>query len=212
MGKFYDGNFIFKWTWDQVAQAFWQRYPNPYSKHVLTEDILSREVKDNCLYTRRLLTKTNAVPKWGERFIPQSARNMCIVEESVIDPVSRTITTYTRNIAMQHVMSVEEKCVYRVNPENSKWTVCEKTAWISSGLFGFGSAIQAFGLERFRKNAVKASQGFEHVLERLFVPALHQPSHGERLKERAIKVAQKAKEKAKEKAQQGPLLGRTQTS
>lgn len=211
MGKFYDGSFVFKWTWEQVAQAFWQRYPNPYSKHVLTEDILSREMKGNCLYTRRLLIKTNAVPKWGERFIPQSARNMCVVEESLIDPVSRTITTYTRNIVMQHVMSVEEKCVYHVNAENNKWTVCKKTAWISSSLFGFGSAIQAFGLDRFRKNAAKATKGYEYILERLFAHVLHQQPHSENLKEKAIKVAQKAKEKAKQ-AQQGPLLGRTQTS
>ena len=74
------------------------------SKHVLTEDILSRYIKNERLYTRRLLTKTNAVPKWGERFIPSSTRKAFIIEESVVDPKAKTITTYTRNIALQSIM------------------------------------------------------------------------------------------------------------
>lgn len=31
-------------AWHQVAEALWRRYPNPYSKHVLTEDTVSRLV------------------------------------------------------------------------------------------------------------------------------------------------------------------------
>ncbi|XP_076461456.1 PRELI domain-containing protein 1, mitochondrial-like [Babylonia areolata] len=203
MGKFYSGTVTYKWSWDQVAQAFWQRYPNPYSNHVLTEDILSRHVQGHCLYTRRLLTKTNPVPRWGERFIPNSARKMCVIEESVVDAESRTITTYTRNMAMQHVMNVEEKCVYQISPDNSKWTVCEKSAWVSSAVFGFGAAITAFGIDRFKKNAAKASRGYEHVLERMFTPALHHQavsaaaaSNTDKFKDKAIKVAQAAKAKA----------------
>ena len=93
---------------------------------------------------------------------------------------------------------MEEKCVYRVNPENSKWTVCEKSAWVSSSVFGFGTAIQAFGLDRFKKNAMKASRGYEHVLEKLFSPVLHQQqAHStDNLKDKAIKVAQAAKANA----------------
>ena len=93
--------------------------------------------------------------------------------------------------------NVEEKCVYRVNPENNKWTVCEKSAWVTSSVFGFGAAIQAFGLDRFKKNAVKASLGYEHVLEKMFMPVLHQQTHSaDNLKEKARKVAQAAKAKA----------------
>lgn len=194
MVKFYAASVIYKWSWEQVAQVFWVRYPNPYSKHVLTEDVLARRVSGNCLYTRRLLTKTNPVPRWGERFIP-GPRNVCIIEESVIDPKRHTITTYTRNIAMQHVMSVEEKCVYKVNPENCKWTLCEKSAWVSSAVFGFGAAIQAFGLDRFKKNAAKATRGFEFILERWFPHP--QPVHStEKLKDTARKMAEAAKAKA----------------
>ena len=33
---------VFRTAWEQVAQALWRRYPNPYSKHVLSEDLVSR--------------------------------------------------------------------------------------------------------------------------------------------------------------------------
>ena len=36
-------------AWEQVAQAMWRRYPNPFSKHVLSEDTLSRFVVCHCV-------------------------------------------------------------------------------------------------------------------------------------------------------------------
>lgn len=37
---------------------------------------------------------------------------------------------------------VEERCEYRVNPENSNWTEVKREAWVSSSLFGVSRAIQ----------------------------------------------------------------------
>ncbi len=38
-----------------------------------------------------------------------------------MDAVGKTFTTYTRNISFTKLMSVEEKCVYYVSPENEDW-------------------------------------------------------------------------------------------
>lgn len=73
-----------------------------FSTHVLSEDTVYRQIRDGKLYSRRLLTKTNKVPKWGERFI--SSRIVKIMEESVVDPKNKTLTTYTRNLGYQSVM------------------------------------------------------------------------------------------------------------
>lgn len=70
--------------------------------HVLSEDTISREVKDGKLYTKRLFSKTNNPPKWAERLI--STRTVKIVEESVVDPKEKTITTYTRNVGYVKLM------------------------------------------------------------------------------------------------------------
>ncbi|XP_031564390.1 PRELI domain-containing protein 1, mitochondrial-like [Actinia tenebrosa] len=166
--KFYSTNFVFKFAWDQVSSAYWNRYPNPWSLHVLSEDVLSRTVEDDKLKTKRLLTKTNRLPKWGERFV--SSRIACIVEESIVDPIAKTLTTYTRNITYKTLMVVEEKCVYAVNPQNKEWTTCEKQSWVSSDVYGFARAIEAFGVERYKKNAKKAIKGLEHIMEKLYTP------------------------------------------
>lgn len=74
-----------------------------YSAHVLTEDTIEREMKNGKLHSKRLLSKTNPVPKWGEHFY-RNSKSVKIVEESIVDPKERTLTTYTRNIAFTKVM------------------------------------------------------------------------------------------------------------
>lgn len=75
-----------------------------FSAHVLTEDTVSREIRDGKLYSRRLLTKTNRVPKWGERLI--TTRTVKIIEESFVDPKEKVLVTYTRNIGLSRVMVI----------------------------------------------------------------------------------------------------------
>lgn len=103
MAKYYENSTLYHYNWEQVLQGFWKRYPNPYSLHVLSEDTIEREIReDGKLYSKRVLTKTNRVPKWGERFF--KAKFVCIIEESLVDPKSKTLTTYTRNIGFSKIM------------------------------------------------------------------------------------------------------------
>lgn len=76
------------------------------SNHVLTEDIIFREVTpDNRLISRRLLTKTSRVPRWAEKFLPtHMARKAYIIEDSVVDPQKRTMVTFTWNISHARLM------------------------------------------------------------------------------------------------------------
>ncbi|PNF41527.1 hypothetical protein B7P43_G12550 [Cryptotermes secundus] len=164
--KYFESTSVFHFSWDQVAQGLWKRYPNPHSKHVLSEDTVSREIRGSKLFTKRLFTKTNGIPKWGERFV--DSRTVHIVEESIMDPNEKIIITYTRNISYVRVMSIVEKVIYKVSKENPNWTVAERSAWIDSQVYGFGRAIQAFGLKRFRKNCQQMVEGFNHVLMTMF--------------------------------------------
>lgn len=59
-------------------------------------------MRDGKLYSRRLLSKTNPVPKWGERFYKSSS--VRIIEDSVLDPKKRTLITFTRNIGFKKIM------------------------------------------------------------------------------------------------------------
>lgn len=72
----------------------------PISTHVLTEDVVYREVTaDHRLLSRRLLMKTNRLPRWAECFFPSGmSRSVLIIEDSIVDPVNRILTTYTWNL------------------------------------------------------------------------------------------------------------------
>ncbi|CAO1419525.1 unnamed protein product [Diamesa hyperborea] len=165
MAKYYENETEYQYNFEQVLQGFWKRYPNPFSLHVLSEDTLCREIrKDGKLYSKRLLTKTNRVPKWGERFF--KAKFVCIIEESLVDPKEKVLTTYTRNIGFSKIMSVTEKVVYRPSIEGH--TIAYRSAWIDSQVFGFATAIRAFGCERFKKNCNKSVLGYNYILGMLF--------------------------------------------
>ncbi|KAI8122606.1 preli-like protein [Lucilia cuprina] len=160
----YSTETVFDYTWKQVVQAYWNRYPNPSSAHVLTEDTISREVRDGKLYSRRILSKTNHVPKWGERFYKNTP--VKIIEDSVLDPKKKTLITFTRNIGFKKIMKVDEIVEYK--EQNDGRTIAVRRAYISSQVFGFSRAIRAFGIERFKSNCQKTANGFNYVLTRMF--------------------------------------------
>ncbi|XP_050420562.1 PRELI domain-containing protein 1, mitochondrial [Adelges cooleyi] len=176
MVKYFENQSLFPFKWEQVVHGFWQRYPNPESKHVLSEDVLHREVKDKKLHSIRMFTKTNKLPKWGERFIHSNV--VRIVEESIVDPAKKTLVTYTRNIGYTSVMGVTEKVIYKVNEENPSTTVAERSVWIESNVFGMSKAIKAFGLQRFKVNSAKAVKGFNYVLNSMYGTNVANPTAG----------------------------------
>ena len=90
--KYYGTTHRHPFKWDEVASAIFMRYPNPFATHVLSEDTLHRElVNGDILYSRRFLTKTNRLPKWGERFFANLKKFVPLVEESHIDRGSKVM-------------------------------------------------------------------------------------------------------------------------
>lgn len=168
MAHYYYTQHVHPYSWDQVAHAIFQRYPNPFARHVLSEDTVHRELIDGgTLYSRRFLTKTNKVPSWGEKWLSGLVRRVPMLEESYVDTRSQTITLYTRSVGLATFMTAIEKVVYRACPDNPGHTVAVKQAWVESNLYGLRTAIKKFGIERFKKNCVKATEGFNHVLARV---------------------------------------------
>uniref|UniRef100_A0A2K5QTL5 PRELI/MSF1 domain-containing protein n=1 Tax=Cebus imitator TaxID=2715852 RepID=A0A2K5QTL5_CEBIM len=203
MVEYFLGQSVLRRSWDQVFDAFWQRYPNPYSKDVLTDDTVHQEVTaDQKLLSRRLLTTTNRMPRWAERLFPANvAHSGYILEGSIVDPQSVTMTTFTWNISHARLLVVDERCVYCVNSDSSGWTETRREAWVSSSLSGVSRAVQEFGLARFKSNVTKTVKGFEYILAKL---------QGEAPPKTLAETAKEAKEKAKEKTL--AATGRPRTS
>lgn len=71
--------------------AFFLRYPNPFARHVLSCDVLSRRIDPETgkLHTTRLILKKGIVPRWAQDWIPGTGRGRLeawVLEESVVDP------------------------------------------------------------------------------------------------------------------------------
>lgn len=89
-----------------------------------------------------------------------------IVEESVLDPRAKTLTTFTKNITLNNLMTIEEKCIYSVSEENPNWTTCQTQAKVTSGLL-IGNMVEKFGIDRFQNNSAKAKQSIVYVLGKM---------------------------------------------
>ena len=149
-------------SWLDICSVYFKRYPNPHSKHVLGEDVIKRSYSDNILKTTRLLAKTNEVPDWLKKFLPTTT--VYILEESHIDMKNKTITTYSKNITHNTLLSVEERCVFALDREQEEVTKVERRAWIESFFFGLKPVFERFGLSRYKSNIQRMHRGFTSVL------------------------------------------------
>uniref|UniRef100_A0A3B5RC49 PRELI domain containing 1b n=1 Tax=Xiphophorus maculatus TaxID=8083 RepID=A0A3B5RC49_XIPMA len=172
MGRYFYSEDHIKSPWHQVLAAFWQRYPNPYSTHVLTEDVLYREVTPaNLLLSRRLLTKTNRLPGWAEHIFPtHMARAVYVLEDSIVDPEANTLVTKTWNLNHNTLMTVVERCMFEQDGSQPTWTKLKREAWISSSVYGLARPIQIFPISMATRKSRLRNTSPAHQMPRPLQP------------------------------------------
>ena len=158
--KYIETNTSMNHTWFSISSIFFCRYPNPYSEHVLSEDVISRKVEDNILKTVRLHSKINNAPNWLKPLLPSSTAY--IVEESHIDIRTGIIMTYTKNLNLKRMLQVDEKTFFLKSPDGSTKVI--RRAWIRSNVFGLAHAFESFGLKRYKSNIVKTEKSYDYAL------------------------------------------------
>ena len=163
--KYQETSTTMRYKWDHVANMFYRRYPNVHSKHVLSEDIIFRKLDGNVLKTMRLYKKTNETPSWLKQILPSASAY--ILEESHIDPVAKTIVTYSKNITLTTFLHVQEKTIFSEDNTNKDWTSVKRNAWIISSFYGLSYGFEAYGLNRYKSNIQRMDRGFESVLKRI---------------------------------------------
>ena len=91
--------------WSQFHRRVVPTHTHTHTYHSQDYDI------DQCIYIAHTLP-----PPLSPKFTGD--KPTLIIEDSIVDPAARTFTTYTKNITSTKLLSVEEKCVYYVSPDN----------------------------------------------------------------------------------------------
>ncbi|KAK3214409.1 hypothetical protein GRF29_19g30138 [Pseudopithomyces chartarum] len=123
MVKFYSSTDTYSYPFPAVTLAYFLRYPNPYSTHVLSTDTISRhfDPETQRLTTIRLHLKRSKLPSAVIKLLPRSLLGASasgdtqtyILEKSVVDVKEGWMDTESRNLEWTGVLSVIERQVFR---------------------------------------------------------------------------------------------------
>ncbi|EAW11628.1 MSF1 domain protein [Aspergillus clavatus NRRL 1] len=122
--KFFENVFTYDYSFPAVSLAYFLRYPNPYSRHVLTTDVIDRYVdpKTERLHTIRLHLKKSKVPAGILKLLPKgiggsdNSGQSYILETTIVDIKEGWMQTESRNMEWTGILSVVEKQVYTRQP------------------------------------------------------------------------------------------------
>ncbi|KAI5965985.1 UPS2 [Candida pseudojiufengensis] len=168
--KFFQSDYTFHYPWDQVTAANWQKYPNEYSTHVISVDILGRSIINNhILRTERLIGCKQSIPKWLS-FLVGGQSISYVREVSEIDLNNKSLIMKSMNLTMNHLLLVKETVIYKPDLQlpdlNTNFNqIAEITAF--AGVSKLCDKLEDWSIERFGQNAKNGKLAFENVLNQL---------------------------------------------
>ncbi|PGG96907.1 hypothetical protein GX51_07599 [Blastomyces parvus] len=141
--KFFESTFNYDYSFPAVSLAYFLRYPNPYSRHVLTTDVIDRYVDPitERLHTTRLILKKSKIPSAMLKLLPkgiggsENSGQSFILETTVVDVKEGWMHTESRNMEWTGILSVVEKQLYRrLPPPSDNGSSKPRTWWSGSSI------------------------------------------------------------------------------
>lgn len=168
--KIFETEHHFNYSWEQVTAANWQKYPNELATHVVSVDILNREIDEQkqVLRTERLISCKQAIPRWLRAIVGGDEYSF-VRELSEVDLKTKTLVMKSANMTMSHLLLVNETVTYKPDPAELQKTIFQQEAEITAFLLfsGICNKIEEWSVERFGQNAKIGKKGFECVLRAL---------------------------------------------
>ncbi|KAF2665523.1 hypothetical protein BT63DRAFT_428482 [Microthyrium microscopicum] len=166
MVKVYSQNYAYDYPFATVTLAYFLRYPNPYSRHVLSTDVLDRtfDPATQRLYTTRLHLKRSRLPAAVVKLLPRSLLGASangdsqayILERSVVDVREGWMATESRNLELTTVLDVIERQTYK-RPLEAKGNFGDEGTEVATTVTLHSRLGQRF--RRARESAAEAPQG-----------------------------------------------------
>ncbi|TMW64278.1 hypothetical protein Poli38472_012900 [Pythium oligandrum] len=159
--------YVYPFAWDVVTRAFWNKYPNPTLAHVERVDVLDRRVDEHGrLLTCRLAKCTQSnLPSWVKSTLGASTY---VYEETICDPVNKTLVLKSSNLSLRSVATVEETCVYSVHPEHPEQTLYQAEAKVTAFVPMLSKKLESFSVSRGAETAAKGIRAVESICHDIF--------------------------------------------
>jgi hypothetical protein len=177
-----------------VQLGIWHKYPNPYSSHVVTVDVLDRSIDGNTgvVRTERILGCKQKAPIWIVKASNYVLSDPCghklmvlcvwqllggsedafVREVTFVDPATKRTTITSSNMTMSQYVTCLERIQYTPEPSRpAEKTLFTQTAEIQTRMAiwkSVGNKLEAWSCERFGDNARLGRIGFESVLRNLW--------------------------------------------
>ncbi|XP_044153177.1 PRELI domain containing protein 3B isoform X1 [Bufo gargarizans] len=166
--KIWTSEHVFDHPWETVTTAAMQKYPNPMNPNVVGVDVLNRHVDGSGkLHSDRLLSTEWGMPSIVKSIIGASRTKTYIQEHSVVDPAAKTLELKSTNITFTHMISVDERLVYKPHPQDDKKTVLTQEAIISVKGVSLSSYLEGMMANTISSNANKGRDAMEWVISKL---------------------------------------------
>ncbi|KAJ0401248.1 hypothetical protein P43SY_010972 [Pythium insidiosum] len=158
---------VYPFAWDVVTRAFWNKYPHPTLAHVERVDVLDRRVdaQGRLLSCRLAKCTQNNLPGWVKSTIGASSY---VYEETICDPVSKTLVLKSTNLSFRSIATVEETCVYSVHPENDALTQYKAEAKVTAFVPMLSKKLESFSVSRGADTAAKGIRAIEAICHDIF--------------------------------------------
>uniref|UniRef100_A0AC35TSJ8 PRELI/MSF1 domain-containing protein n=1 Tax=Rhabditophanes sp. KR3021 TaxID=114890 RepID=A0AC35TSJ8_9BILA len=157
--------FIFGYSFNDVVNVFWSRYPNDYAKHIVSEDVIERTIVDGKIFTKKLIVKKGSsflkkIPSWMSTL--NKIQFMPVLEESVFDPRDNSLVTYTRNVAHRKNFQIDERCIYK--PKEAQSTELKRSVYVNVDYGKISGIVQRILMMSFKRSIAKTCLGFNQRL------------------------------------------------
>ena len=145
------------------------RYPNPYSSHVIASDTIKAytEIDSNgksVLVVERLLTK---ISKLSKLRVPYLSKKAFILESLRFGD---KIEVFTMNISHKTWMTMlEQQTIVQTSQFNKKYNkeMDGVSVNISTNIHSWNSVVEEFCLRNYKENVKRAQNGMKFVMERM---------------------------------------------
>ncbi|KAJ3210966.1 hypothetical protein HK099_008140 [Clydaea vesicula] len=168
--KLLDIQHTYSYNWQTITTANWRKYPNELSSHVLSCDVISREVDPSTgiLKTERLLKCKQNVP-YLIRSLATIPEVSYFREVSYLDPKTQTYTATTINLSLTNLLTIREICTYKPDPSNPNKTLFQQQCMTTAGqsFSAFGKYIEDAAIYKFGSNASRGRAGLELVINKV---------------------------------------------